>query len=224
MDIQMPLLDGVETTRIIRSGHRPGVDPDIPILALTAYAMNADAETFLDEGMNGYLSKPLNSASLIQEILRLTGGGLAGPAKAAAPAATSSVVVAASPEVDRDNRVNMTQNHDMLPKEEVLRRLHNDPVILDRLCTVFLEDTAHTLELIAQGLQEDDCAAVHKLSHSLKSSASSLGAMGLSRLAAVLEEASRNENLPLSRSVFEQLQASARTSMNCVTGWVSGHS
>ena len=64
MDIQMPGLNGLEATNRIRSGLVPGVRSDIPVVALTAYARSGDRENFLAQGMNGYLSKPLELRSL----------------------------------------------------------------------------------------------------------------------------------------------------------------
>ena len=58
MDIQMPVMSGVEATRIIRGSDTLGPKKDIPIIALTAYAMDKDRETFLAAGMNAYVSKP----------------------------------------------------------------------------------------------------------------------------------------------------------------------
>jgi len=60
MDIQMPVMDGVEATRIIRNELRLHV----PIVALTAYAMLGDRERFLEGGMNAYVSKPVDMAQL----------------------------------------------------------------------------------------------------------------------------------------------------------------
>jgi PAS domain S-box-containing protein len=59
MDVQMPIMDGVEATRAIRSG-QSGIDPGIPIIAVTAHAMSGDEDKFLQAGMDGYLPKPVD--------------------------------------------------------------------------------------------------------------------------------------------------------------------
>jgi PAS domain S-box-containing protein len=64
MDVQMPGLDGEEATRRIRSGERPGVPANIPIIAITAHALKGDRERFLAAGMNDYLSKPIDLGEL----------------------------------------------------------------------------------------------------------------------------------------------------------------
>lgn len=65
MDVQMPVMDGLEATILIRDGKVDGVDPATPILALTAHAMKGDRERCLRAGMNGYLSKPFRSSELL---------------------------------------------------------------------------------------------------------------------------------------------------------------
>jgi CheY-like chemotaxis protein len=71
MDIQMPVMDGVEATRRIRSGKHGR--PDIPIIALTAYAMKGDREKFLDNGMDGYVTKPVDFGELAKTIAEVCG-------------------------------------------------------------------------------------------------------------------------------------------------------
>ncbi|WP_167590387.1 PAS domain-containing hybrid sensor histidine kinase/response regulator [Oceanidesulfovibrio indonesiensis] len=69
MDIQMPGMNGIEATRRIRSGDVPGLDPRIPIIALTAYAMAGDRETLLQAGMDEYVAKPVD-ISYLRAILK----------------------------------------------------------------------------------------------------------------------------------------------------------
>lgn len=71
MDVRMPEMDGAEATRRIRAGEVG--DPAIPIVALTAYALQGDRERFLAVGMDDYVSKPLDSAELERVIERVSG-------------------------------------------------------------------------------------------------------------------------------------------------------
>jgi CheY-like chemotaxis protein len=70
MDVQMPIMDGVEATKKIRAGEAGTGNAAIPIVALTAYAMSGDRERFLEAGMNAYLPKPVDLAAL-DAVLRL---------------------------------------------------------------------------------------------------------------------------------------------------------
>ena len=75
MDIQMPGLDGTDVTRLIRNRALPEIDPNIPIIALTAYALSGDREKFLAQGMNDYLSKPVSMAELSAALCRIVPRG-----------------------------------------------------------------------------------------------------------------------------------------------------
>ncbi len=66
MDIQMPVMDGIECTQHIRNGEVPGLDKGIPIVALTAYAGGKDRQRFLRLGMDDYLAKPHTIAQLAE--------------------------------------------------------------------------------------------------------------------------------------------------------------
>lgn len=73
MDVQMPEMDGLEAISRIRSGNIPGVDPDIPIIALTAHAMKGDREQFLDKGADSYISKPFEAEELFSVLNNTVG-------------------------------------------------------------------------------------------------------------------------------------------------------
>lgn len=67
MDVQMPVMDGVETTAAIREKEK-ATGIHIPIIAMTAHAMTGDRERFLASGMDGYVSKPIHGPQLLEAI------------------------------------------------------------------------------------------------------------------------------------------------------------
>jgi PAS domain S-box-containing protein len=78
MDVQMPVMSGIEATRSIRTLPELADKKDIPIIALTAHAMSGDRESFLRAGMDDYLSKPVSLDDLVKAIMRLKGRSLTG--------------------------------------------------------------------------------------------------------------------------------------------------
>ena len=66
MDIQMPIMNGVEATQRIREGSADERNRSIPIIAMTAYAMDGDEVLFLDEGMDDYITKPVKMSALLK--------------------------------------------------------------------------------------------------------------------------------------------------------------
>jgi signal transduction histidine kinase/ActR/RegA family two-component response regulator len=78
LDVHMPVMDGIETISRIRSSHEPWAG--MPVIALTADAMNGDRERLMGLGMSGYVSKPIDQKELLSEIARVFSG--APPARA----------------------------------------------------------------------------------------------------------------------------------------------
>lgn len=78
MDIQMPILDGIEATKAIRNGTAGNNNKNVLIIAMTAYAMSGDKEKFLQAGMNDYISKPVDMEklqALLMRVLKEYNGG-----------------------------------------------------------------------------------------------------------------------------------------------------
>lgn len=73
MDVQMPEMDGIEATELIRSNRVKVINNDIPIIAMTAHAMQEDMEQCLAVGMNGYVSKPVSQQRIAEAIADVLG-------------------------------------------------------------------------------------------------------------------------------------------------------
>ena len=78
MDVQMPRMDGLEATRIIREKERMS-GGHTPIVAITAYALHKDKEQCLAAGMDAYVSKPIDFKKFFQIIGEITGGACREP-------------------------------------------------------------------------------------------------------------------------------------------------
>ncbi len=85
MDIAMPRMDGIEATRQIRAAHDSRVPSSIPVIAMTAHAMAGDREYFLEQGLDDYVGKPVNTDNLRSVLLKYVPG--LGPASRASASA-----------------------------------------------------------------------------------------------------------------------------------------
>jgi len=205
MDVQMPELDGVQATRQIRalSTH----NKDIPIIAMTAHAMNGAREEYLAAGMNDYISKPFQPALVLEKLARIAGRGLA-HSQATAPVAACAYH--GSDIVDLDK---------MKSLEAVLPASKLDGFVL--LCLKGVE--GHLTE-IATCAKADDFEGIAGQAHMLVSVAGNLGAMQTSALARDLERAcvSRDrEQLVLLR---KNLNLSCAAMAHALGAWLQARS
>jgi CheY-like chemotaxis protein len=72
MDMQMPVMDGYSATRLIREWEKQNDKKEIPIIALTAYAMKEDKERTIEAGCSDYLAKPIKKEKLLEAIRKLS--------------------------------------------------------------------------------------------------------------------------------------------------------
>lgn len=147
MDCQMPRLDGIEATKMIRAG--AGSFRDIPIVAMTANATVEDRRACLDAGMNGFMAKPVSLAALRQELARHQFG--ASPAEARPLA-----------------------NDDQL-LEELWQLGDGSPAVIEELLQVFEAQLRSRLDRVASAATQGDTAEVRRACHAIKSSAAALG-------------------------------------------------
>ena len=70
MDLQMPVIDGLAAIRAIRSEGSDVRNPEVPVITMTAHALQSDREACVRAGMNGYITKPIRPAELLHELER----------------------------------------------------------------------------------------------------------------------------------------------------------
>ncbi len=183
MDCHMPEMDGYEATGHIRQIEREK-GGHVPIVALTANALEADRNRCLDAGMDDYVAKPFKQRLLITVLQRWLLSGSSG-------LVSESENTAPSQELD-DERV---EKQDAIDESifENLRSLMGSEFSI--LLQAYEEDTAEFVKSLRSACDKDDYAALQVPAHSMKSSSANIGAMRLSSLAKKLEEQVRSDGL-----------------------------
>ncbi|MEO5363717.1 MAG: response regulator [Magnetococcus sp. DMHC-8] len=182
MDIQMPVLDGVEATRQIRLHAELAA---LPIIAMTAHAMAGDREKYLEVGMNDHVTKPIDKKSLYATLLKWISPreGLGG--QAAMPL-LSPEPLALSP------RPAWTEHLIGIDVNDVLERLDNNYGMFRRLLLEFHRDfaeSAETLQTLLEAGQAEAGQEAKRMAHTIRGMAGNLSARRLFAAAESLEKA-----------------------------------
>jgi len=168
MDIQMPGMDGYETTEQIRREPRW---QSLPVIAMTAHAMLKDREKCQAAGMNDFVSKPFEFVELCEVLARWR----------QAPESTAAIVAAPAPVVEAVIEL------PGVDQASGLRNCSGLPKLYDRLLRLFLENQAEAAESVRKAILDGDMKGAARIVHTLKSNAATLGAADLGKLAAGLE-------------------------------------
>jgi CheY-like chemotaxis protein/HPt (histidine-containing phosphotransfer) domain-containing protein len=215
MDVQMPVLDGLEATRRIRAGEA-GTGRHVPIVALTAHAMKEHRQRCLDAGMDAYLSKPIDPPVLLRTLadvaarLGPANGHKAGtpvPLPGYAPVPDALPQPAAVPEIGNGEE---TAAVPVLDKAAALARVGGDAALLATLVGVFRDDAPKQTAEARAALASGDAARLRRAAHTLKGAASTFGAAEALAAAARLEELARAADLSACPCALGRLEAALR--------------
>ena len=193
MDVQMPVLDGLEATRRIRAHETAGGAPRTLIIALTANAMLGDREHYLASGMDDFLSKPYERAALLNMLSRATENGAGQPAIPPGVAPRAAV------------RPDASSNFNAEALDGLIRLERDSPGLLAKLVTRLLADTPNMIAgLVEPGTAQD--SDIERAAHTLKSTAARFGAVQVAALAESAEQAMRRGDRARVQQIGLELQ------------------
>ncbi|MFH1320774.1 MAG: PAS domain S-box protein [Bacteroidota bacterium] len=201
MDMQMPVMCGLEATRIIRKE----LGKNVPIIALTANATNGDSLKCIDAGMDDYISKPFEPSDLYNKIVSLVCPEIGNP------------LLKAHPVEDREQE-DVNSNESPCDLTKLSNMYKGDRERIENMIRIILEETPGRIEKINYLLQNKHYSKLGNVAHSMKPTIDILNIKGLSKKIRLVEEYANEkkntEQLPYlvnnltqtCNKVFEQLQ------------------
>ena len=181
MDLQMPVMGGLEATVAIRIRER-GTGRHVRIVAMTAHAMTQDRQRCLSAGMDGYLSKPIDPSMLFAVVEEDSGGGGTG-VQAAGPVAFDA--------------------------DALRHRLSGDQELMVEVVRLFLEDLPLRLAAIKDAVAGGNAVALREAAHALKGAAANLSALGLFEATRVLERVAAESRMNAAEAAWRQVSIEA---------------
>jgi two-component system, sensor histidine kinase and response regulator len=204
MDMQMPVMDGLEATRRIRQ--MPALR-DLPIIAMTANAMKSDVQACLSAGMNDFVSKPIERGSLVQSLRRwLPPRGSAGVTADHEISGVPKSVTAANLSAEESSQTPLPVLEG-IDVAETVRRLAIPFERLRHVLLRFADGQRKTLEELRAAVAANDATGARHHAHALAGAAGNLGADKLHQTARDLELAALKGNLDLADLLREVDQA-----------------
>jgi CheY-like chemotaxis protein len=183
MDVQMPEMDGFEATAVIRK-EEESTGKHLPIIAMTAYAMEGDRERCLAAGMDGYIGKPIQAEDLIDAIENL------GQSSAVAEVATT-----ANP-----------REQEPIDTASALARVEGDIELLKEVVALFLKELPELVTNLREAITARDGSAIERAAHNLKGSVGNFAAQPAFEAALKLEVLGRNGSLSEAEPAYCELE------------------
>jgi CheY-like chemotaxis protein/HPt (histidine-containing phosphotransfer) domain-containing protein len=174
MDIQMPVMGGVQAVQLIRAAESE-TRRRTPIVAMTAHAMKGDREKYLASGMDGYVSKPIRTEFLRDEMER----------------AVQCVAPADSP---HETHIAVKEETMILDRDDFLNRVEHDEELARELLGIFQTESATNGETLRNAVETHNADAVRNSAHAFKGMLANLAAHPASVAAAALEALAKDGN------------------------------
>ena len=219
MDVQMPIMDGVEATAAIRARERQ-IGDWLPVVAMTAHAMKGDREKYLAAGMDGYISKPVQKEALWEVVEEF------GRKKRSLKAPNPRVMDETAPSGAQSSQAVAIGQADfacsayaVFDHNAALDRVEGDSDLLREMAAVFLESCDAMLDDVRRAAATRDARALERAAHALKGCLANLAADEAWHAAAHVESLGREKDLdrvPEACSQLEQTVERLRPAMDAL--------
>ena len=208
MDVQMPVMSGLEATAAIRARERT-TGRHLPIVAMTAHAMTGDRERCLEAGMDGYVSKPLRPDQLLATV-----DGLVAP-QSATVSGPASVAVPSSDLASGGSRTSSGDatdaDHGSFNEAALIAGFGGNRKVLREVIDIFLVDGPALLAAVQRALQAGDGPALASTAHALKGSVGLFVQAGAFETARQVERTAKAGDLERCGPLCASLDADMKT-------------
>ena len=198
----MPEMDGLEATRHIRNIQSTVLNHNIPIIAMTAHAMQGDRERCLEAGMNDYVSKPVDPQALAEVINRwLPDAARPGDVKVDRPTVQADAVhQEPAAREDQTPLQAEAKSERVFDESAFMRRLMGDEELAKVVITGFLEDIPLQIRALMDSIDAGDIYQAERHAHTIKGAAANIGAEALRAVAFEMEKSGKSGNLAFIRA------------------------
>ncbi len=199
MDVQMPDMDGYEATRLIRSPISGVRNHRVPVIALTAHAMQGDREKCLEAGMDDYIAKPITPEGMAEVLSRWIPGDKSGETSYTARDREQAIIGT------EDRRADMG-GLKVFNRDDLYRRISGDEELATQLLQSFRDIIPGHIEKLGEMIRDGDVASIPGKAHYIKGAALNIGAEELGNAAFMMEKAGRTPDVDELVSLYAMLK------------------
>ncbi|MDM8523191.1 ATP-binding protein [Desulfococcaceae bacterium HSG8] len=193
MDVQMPVMDGLEATRRIRNLEDSEAG-SIPIIALTAHVLKGDREKFLQAGMDEYVPKPIDAKELLNAIAHIC-----------------------------KEKTTQKEKSGCIDLDYALKLMGGEEKVLMKGCKSVVKNFPKKMDELNRAILQNDSKTVERMAHSIKSAAKSIGAIRAADIAHQMETAGEKKDLEKAGGLMPDFQRHISEVLKALRGYIQHH-